>query len=80
MARVLERSQSDNGQSQPMCREDFMPTKRASPASMNGFEVNHSHMNALVDPSFTEFMRPRMSLFTTQNFLLVKAHSGRQSQ
>ena len=28
--------------------------------------MNHSHMNALVEPSFTELMRPRMSLFTIQ--------------
>ena len=39
-------------------------TNRTSPESLNGFVVNHSHMNALVDPSLTESMRPRMSLFT----------------
>lgn len=40
-------------------------TKRHSPLSLNGLVVNHSHMNALVLPSFTESIRPRMSLFTT---------------
>lgn len=39
-------------------------TNRASPASTNGFVVNHSHMKALVDPSLTELINPRMSLFT----------------
>ena len=39
-------------------------TKRTSPASTNGLVVNHSHMNALVELSFTESMSPRMSLFT----------------
>lgn len=40
-------------------------TKRHSPLSLNGLVVNHSHMNALVLPSFTESISPRMSLFTT---------------
>lgn len=40
-------------------------TNRTSPASTKGFVVNHSHMKALVDPSFTELMRPRRSLFTS---------------
>lgn len=40
-------------------------TKRHSPLSLNGLVVNHSHMNALVLPSFTEAISPRMSLFTT---------------
>ena len=39
-------------------------TNRHSCTSANGFVVNHSHMKALVDPSFTEFNKPRMSLFT----------------
>lgn len=39
-------------------------TKRTSPESANGFVVNHSHMNALVELSFTDAMRPWMSLFT----------------
>lgn len=39
-------------------------TKRHSPASANGLVVNHSHMNALVDPSFTELIKPRMSWLT----------------
>ena len=42
-------------------------TKRHSPASANGLVVNHSHMNALVDPSFTESIKPRMSLLTAGN-------------
>lgn len=41
-------------------------TKRHSPASANGLVVNHSHMNALVDPSFTESIKPRMSLLTAR--------------
>lgn len=40
------------------------PTKRTSPASAKGLVVNHSHMNALVDPSLTESISPRMSLLT----------------
>jgi hypothetical protein len=40
-------------------------TNRTSPASTKGFVVNHSHMKALVDPSLTELMRPRRSLFTS---------------
>jgi hypothetical protein len=39
-------------------------TKRHSPASANGLVVNHSHMNALVEPSFTESINPRMSSLT----------------
>ena len=39
-------------------------TKRASPASTNGLVVNHSHINALVEASLTESIKPRMSLFT----------------
>lgn len=41
-------------------------TKRTSPASTNGLVVNHSHIKALVEPSFTELIRPRMSLFTAR--------------
>ena len=32
-------------------------TKRTSPRSNHGFVVNHSHMKALVEPSFTEATR-----------------------
>lgn len=39
-------------------------TKRTSPRSNHGFVVNHSHMNALVEPSFTDVTRLWMSLLT----------------
>lgn len=41
-------------------------TNRTSPASAHSFVVNHSHMNTLVEPSFTEVTRPWMSLFTAR--------------
>ena len=44
--------------------EGVWRTNRHSPASTKGLVVNHSHMNALVVPSFTESIRPRMSLLT----------------
>ena len=73
MARVLERSRSilwvqllilvvaveDLNE-----EETLILTKRASPASTNGLVVNHSHINALVEPSLTELISPRMSLLT----------------
>lgn len=58
------RSQSVHNSNSDILPQDLELTKRTSPASTNGLVVNHSHMNALVELSFTESMSPRMSLFT----------------
>lgn len=60
---ICSRSTWTSGRSQSRCNPQ-VHTKRASPASTNGLVVNHSHMNALVVPSFTESIRPRISLLT----------------
>lgn len=61
---------------QKMTHEGAGLTKRHSPASANGFVVNHSHMNALVVPSFTLSMSPRMSLLTCVSCFVLLSWEG----
>ena len=52
-------------------------TKRHSPASTKGLVVNHSHMKALVEPSFTEATSPCISLFTNIGGIIICAYLSR---
>lgn len=48
------------------------PTNRTSPLSAHGFVVNHSHIKALVEPSFTEATRPWISFLTERKIRIFQ--------